>query len=131
MEHEKRTTPSHAPIIDVNVQDTPRESVFGTAELLENILSFLPVKNVFCVQSVSRTWSSVIGSSVTLQQKMFLRPRDRPELWILDKKHKVGANHYGRQYEHLNDTELKFQRVKDPQDDKKTLTPVTLNQSSA
>jgi hypothetical protein len=127
MEHEKRTTPSHAPIIDVNVQDTPRESVFGTAELLENILSFLPVKNVFCVQIVSKTWSSVIGSSVTLQQKMFLRPRDRPELWILDKKHKVGANHYGRQYEHLNDTELKFQRIKDPQDDKKTLTPVTLN----
>jgi hypothetical protein len=129
MDNNQRSSPaSHTRIIDVNVQNTPRESVFGTGELLESILSFLLNKNLLCVQRVSRSWASAIDSSVILQQKMFLRPRDQPKLWILDKERKVGANtHTRRGYAQFNDTELKFRRVEDSLDDSRTLTPVTLN----
>lgn len=104
-----------------------RERVFTTEELLEGILSFLPFKTLFYIRRVSKSWAGSIDGSATLQQKMFLRPRDQPELWILDQKHKVGAHQFEGKYEHLNDTELKFRRVKVPEDNQKPVTPVTLN----
>ena len=48
-------------------------AVFGTCELLEDILSYLPLKDLFVVQRVSRQWSGVISGSPVLQENMFLR----------------------------------------------------------
>ena len=111
----------------LNAMNTARTNVFATEELFEGILSFLPFKTLFYIRRVSKRWATVIDGSVTLQQKMFLRPRDEPELWIVGRKHKVGAHQFEGEYEHLNDTELKFRRVKVLEDDQKPITPVTLN----
>lgn len=64
----------------LNAMNTARKSVFATGELFEGILSFLPFKTLFYIRRVSKRWATVIDGSVTLQQKMFLRPRDEPEL---------------------------------------------------
>lgn len=45
----------------------------------------------------------------------------------MERKHKLGAHQFEGNYEHLNDTELKFRRVKVPEDDQKPINPVTLN----
>jgi hypothetical protein len=111
----------------LNAMNTARTNVFATEELFEGILSFLPFKTLFYIRRVSKRWASVIDGSVTLQQKMFLRPRDEPELWIVERKHKVGAHQFEGKYEHLNDTELKFRRVKVLEDDERPITPVALN----
>ena len=107
--------------------DAACERVFRTEELFEGVLSFLPFRNLFYVRGVSKRWASGIDGSVTLQQKMFFRPRDEPELWVVDRKHKPGAHNYGKRYKHFNDSELKFRRVKTPEVYKKSVTPVTLN----
>jgi hypothetical protein len=72
--------------------DSARRAVFDTNELLENILSFLPLKKLFVLQNVSRQWRGVIVASPGLQEKMFLRPLSATtkETWILDGCDKVG-----------------------------------------
>lgn len=107
--------------------DTASNRVFATEELLEGILSFLTFKDLFYVRSVSKRWAGAINGSVTLQQKVFLRPRDQPELWVLERKHNVGGHYLKVTHAKLNDPELKFRRVDIPQDDKKSVTPITLN----
>ena len=124
---QKHFTHFHHYLIVLDAMDTARERVFATEELFEGILSFLPFKKLFYIRRVSKRWAEGIDGSVTLQQKMFLQPRDQPELWIVDRKHKLGANNYRKKYEHLNDTELKFKRVKVSEDDSRPITPVTLN----
>ena len=107
--------------------DTARDRVFATEELFEGILSFLPFKKLFCIRKVSKRWAAGINGSASLQQKMFLRPRDQRELWILERKHRIGANRFKKEFKHLNDTEMKFRRVKIPPANTKIITPVTLN----
>jgi hypothetical protein len=111
----------------MDTTDAARERVFKTEELFAGILSFLPFKTLFNIRRVSKCWAEGIDNSITLQQKMALRPRDHPELWILDRKHKIGANFYSAKYAHLNDTQLRFRRVKIPPDGSKPITPVKLN----
>lgn len=113
--------------INLDAMATARNRVFETEELFEGILSFLPFKDLFYIRRVSKRWAGGIDGSASLQQKMFLRHRDQSQLWILDRKHKVGANQYRKKYAHLNDTEMNFQRVKVPREDSKSITPVTLN----
>ena len=48
--------------------------VLGTYELLEMILLALPPRRVLVLQTVSKTWNTVIGSSKKFQQKLFLLP---------------------------------------------------------
>ena len=55
------------------------QSVFGTTELLENIISFLPMRNIFIVQSVSKQWRNVIANSPSIEEKMFLRIKPTPK----------------------------------------------------
>jgi hypothetical protein len=58
--------------------DAARRAVFDTPELLENIILCLPVKDVFAkVQRLSRSWKAVVDSSVAIQTKLWLRPRDK------------------------------------------------------
>ena len=52
-------------------------SVLGTVELLESILSSLPVRNLFVVQAVSKTWKQTIAQSPRIQVMMFFRCRSR------------------------------------------------------
>jgi hypothetical protein len=107
--------------------DATSRRVLETEELLEGILSFLPFKNLFYVRRVSKRWAGLIDRSANLQQKMFLRPRDLPELWAVDRRHRPGANSYRKGYKHLNNTDFRFRRVKAPEDDKKSATPAVLN----
>jgi hypothetical protein len=66
--------------------DSSRRAVFDTNELLENILSYLPFKELFVLQSVSQQWRGVIASSPGLQERMFLRPHSTTskDTWILE-----------------------------------------------
>ncbi|KAK3621353.1 hypothetical protein LTR56_015642 [Elasticomyces elasticus] len=68
--------------------DGPRQAVFATAELLENILMHAPVRSIFVAQSVARQFRDIVATSIDLQQRMFLRP-PKPvlaETWILVQK---------------------------------------------
>lgn len=51
----------------------PAQQVLNTTELLENILSFLPMPHVLGKSRVSRKWKAVIDNSPALQNKLFLR----------------------------------------------------------
>jgi hypothetical protein len=71
------------------VSDAPSDhsaplAVFGTYELLEDVLSYLPLKDLFILQRVSKQWSKVIADSPRLQEHMFLRlPSATPkETWF-------------------------------------------------
>ncbi|KAL1652257.1 hypothetical protein SLS58_000384 [Diplodia intermedia] len=50
------------------------DEVLDTPELLELILSKLPVKDLLLAQNVCKTFNTAIASSPTLQQALFLRP---------------------------------------------------------
>lgn len=50
-------------------------AVFMTTELLENILWFLPMKDLLLNQRVCRKWQVVIEDTPRLQQSLFFRPR--------------------------------------------------------
>jgi hypothetical protein len=64
---------------------TPLEKVVDTMELLENILSFLPLKALLTCRKLSKRVKSVIDGSLVLREKMFLRPTRVPrEAWRLD-----------------------------------------------
>jgi hypothetical protein len=66
--------------------DSSRRAVFDTNELLETILSYLPFKELFVLQSVFKQWRGVITASPRLQEKMLLRPHSTTpeETWILE-----------------------------------------------
>ena len=55
---------------------TPVEQVLNTTELLEHIISFLPMPQVLGKARVARNWKAVIGESPALQQKLFFRHPD-------------------------------------------------------
>ena len=66
-------------------QDAPgeaRKAVLSTPELLENILVFLPARNIFGITRVSRALRDCVATSPTIQEKLFLRPSGPPkEVW--------------------------------------------------
>jgi hypothetical protein len=58
--------------------------VISTTELLENILMFLPMKDLLLAQRVSRNWKAVITKSISLQQRLFFVPRKADFCWELE-----------------------------------------------
>jgi len=64
----------------------PSEQVFGTTELLEHILSFLPMPSVLGKSRVSRQWKAVIDNSLALQKKLFL-PHSNSQVEVLGFDH--------------------------------------------
>lgn len=61
-----------------------RRAVLETTKILECILSFLPPKQLFGVQSVAHLWKDVICSSPAIPEKQFLRLQNKPaELWAM------------------------------------------------
>lgn len=51
----------------------PAQQVLNTTELLENILSFLPMPQILGKSRVARNWKAVIDNSPALQRQLFLR----------------------------------------------------------
>lgn len=58
--------------------DSPTSGVLDTYELLENILLRVPMKQLFVVQRVSKTWKDIIERSQSLRKKMFLLADGEP-----------------------------------------------------
>lgn len=56
-------------------------AVFATTELLEQILSYLNVKDLSYAQFVSPKWQAVIQGSMALQKNMFLRAEKKGLCW--------------------------------------------------
>lgn len=64
--------------------DGPRQAVFKTAELLENILVHLPQKTIFGCQRVSRQFRDVVATSMTIRHKLFLSvSEEEPQRWAM------------------------------------------------
>lgn len=57
---------------------SPIDAALDTYELLERVLTNLPMKQLFVVQRVSLTWKAVIERSQPLQKKMFLLADGQP-----------------------------------------------------
>ncbi|KAK7177548.1 F-box domain-containing protein [Paraphaeosphaeria sporulosa] len=61
--------------------------VFSTVELLEQILSYVPMYELLHSQRVCRTWRAIITESPALQQALFFRPLHsnsvRSDSWLL------------------------------------------------
>lgn len=64
---------------DLEVPRSACRDVLGTTELLEHIISFLPMRKIFEVQRVAKQWRNVIGTSPTIEEKMFLRLKTTPK----------------------------------------------------
>jgi hypothetical protein len=58
---------------------TACETVFGTAELVEQILMHLPAKQLFVDQRVCKTFTNAIATSPAIQVKLFKRLPSHPE----------------------------------------------------
>ncbi|KAK5733663.1 hypothetical protein LTR17_009516 [Elasticomyces elasticus] len=69
----------------IDPADGPRNAVLGTAELLEQILMFVPPSTVFGVQRVCRQFRDILATSAALQGKLWLRvPNPRSdEIWTV------------------------------------------------
>jgi hypothetical protein len=76
--------------------DAARKAVFNTSELLESILVCLPPKTLFGVQRVSKQFQAIIATSVPIQEKMFLRVCNEPQVsWLLKEQFTTsGVNRY-------------------------------------
>jgi hypothetical protein len=63
----------------------PKQRVFETYELTEHILSFLPPRDIFVCQRISKAFKDVIDDSHKLQELMFLRLTRTPrQTWQLE-----------------------------------------------
>ncbi|KAK5706096.1 hypothetical protein LTR97_001082 [Elasticomyces elasticus] len=58
----------------IGSSNSAQQALLATAELLENIILFLPARGVFNLQCVSQHFHSIVKTSVQLQRKLFLRP---------------------------------------------------------
>lgn len=52
--------------------------VLHTYELLELIITFLPVRRILITQRVSKAWRAVVGRSLRIRQLLYLEPTDAP-----------------------------------------------------
>ncbi|KAI7533728.1 hypothetical protein KC331_g12918 [Hortaea werneckii] len=63
-----------------------RNAVLHTTELLENILYFLPMKDLLFAQRVCMKWRELIRKSIPLQEALFFRPKELNVFWRLIKE---------------------------------------------
>lgn len=70
--------------------DGPRQAVFKTAELLENIVMNLPVKKIFGIQRVSRQFRDIMATSSAIRQKCFLQPSgEQRQTWVANSNQSI------------------------------------------
>lgn len=69
--------------------------IINIYELLENVLSHLSAKEIIRAQGISFQFKSVITSSLTLQQQLFLVPRADadPKQWLIVNDEVVDEDH--------------------------------------
>jgi hypothetical protein len=60
--------------------DSARDRVFATAELFEQIFSYLPEQSLLPMQVVCRQWKLFISTSTLLRRKLFMEPIRMPAL---------------------------------------------------
>jgi hypothetical protein len=107
-------------------------AVFGTCELLEGVLSYLPLKDLFVLQRVSKQWGKVIAASPQLQEKMFLRLQSKipKETWVIDSLGESPFDVFMESHASfmLRTRKLEFRLAKTPSSEAKRLyTPITLS----
>lgn len=61
--------------------DAPRQAVFNTAELLENIILQLPVKSVYSAYRVCTQWKALVNTSKAIKEKLFLLSATPRKVW--------------------------------------------------
>ena len=71
-------TIDHEPF-DLTEPRSACQDVLGTTELLEHIISFLPMRKIFTVQQVSKQWRDIIATSPSIEEKMYLRLKTTPK----------------------------------------------------
>jgi hypothetical protein len=59
--------------------ETAYQTLFGTAELVEQILLHLPAKHIVSSQRVCKTFAIAVNTSPSMQEKMFKRLSKRPD----------------------------------------------------
>ncbi|KAF2174214.1 hypothetical protein M409DRAFT_49073 [Zasmidium cellare ATCC 36951] len=59
---------------DEDAEIASHQQVFDTAELLEQILLALPLKDLLLDQCVCKTWKNCVDNSIKLQRGLFFRP---------------------------------------------------------
>jgi hypothetical protein len=75
---------------------TPVAEVFNTPELLESVLSHLPVLGLVIATGINKTFRGAIQASPQLQRQLFLLPtNDKIEYWELD-PYEIGDNNSDR-----------------------------------
>ncbi|KAI6826204.1 hypothetical protein KC367_g6764 [Hortaea werneckii] len=80
----RRTDFGNSPMITRSqALSAARNAVLHTTELLENILYFLPMKDLLFAQRVCTKWRELIQRSVPLQEALFFRPRELGVHWKL------------------------------------------------
>jgi hypothetical protein len=61
--------------------DAARKAVFNTSELLENIISFLPPRDILTkVQRLSRQWKTAVKSSPVIRNKLWMTSCKTPAI---------------------------------------------------
>lgn len=68
--------------IDVTKSHRASKAVFGINELLEHVLSHLPMKDLVHAQQVCQHWRTTIAGSLLLRQHLFLEPAVLTIEWI-------------------------------------------------
>ena len=117
-----KTSSAPQPVTPTVTLETSPEAalrrVFQTNELLEMIVSYLPMKKIVNVQRVAKQWKNVIAGSPRIQEKLFARRENKAqEIWVLVK--------YKPARGRLRD---KLHRVENlPAPGNWVITPVTLN----
>lgn len=106
-------------------RDSAVQRAIGITEILESILSFLPVREIFMTQRVLKRWREVIAASPGIQRKLFLRLANRErEAWIENVEMRPLFALGPFTYSWIN----RFRRVDPSRAAANTqLTPVTLN----
>jgi len=81
-----------------------RKAVLETNELLEAVLSQLPMQNLLLVRRVCKAWNALILTSPRILRKLFLAPERDTKEWIINRETRVvmqysesNIKRYGRQ----------------------------------
>ena len=61
-----------------DVEGSSAAKVFGISELLENVLLFLPLRELLCAKEVSTHFKATINTSLKIRQALFLEPLCSP-----------------------------------------------------
>lgn len=105
-------------------------NVFGTSELLESIVCYLPLKQILDVQRVSKQWRNVIVGSPSIQEKLFTRRANKEqEMWVMERRrdwsHPATEPSALAEYGYIRDSPRRVKVLPPP--GRLSITPVIVN----